>query len=377
VNKRITQAGGNVADFTGREAVARGMTLGAGDVNRFYSTNENVSVTGAIKRAFSASNINAEELVGRIAGSQAGMLAEAFDMKAEDVGKLDFTQFAANFNKIRSQAQRVELIDKLAAAGTISKEERAAILSNLGTMTDKFGVASDRGAMRTARIRQVEEAERAQHGGYTSVELKAGAVVANEQLINEAFKDIGGGDIQKGLTQGLKDIREKKVQDLMKEKGVSAEEAGKTVDAEGFTIPELLRASSGVSREGMQKAVEVGLAKVNEELKKAEKTGDKGRLEQLQLQKVDLEEYKDALASGDKDRIQAAIAKAEKHLADKKYEQTQNQTPEQKKAAETQDATVNTAKDVKELLQVTRAMAEKAGITAESIRNLDKNVSGA
>lgn len=378
VNKRLSAIPGvNLAAFTGREAVARGMTFGAGDINLFYATNENVNVTGALKRAFTAANIDPEQLVSKIAKSQAGMLGEAFGMTATEAGQLDFTQFTAKFNQIGSQAERISLVNRLVDAGTITQEEGNQMLSNLGTMTDRFGVASDRGAFRTARIRQAEEAERQRHGGFTTVELKAGAIVANEAMINEAFKSIGGGDLQKGLTQGLKDIREQKITDRMKAEGISRSVAEKAVDDEGFTLPELLKASSGVTEPGMQKAVEVGLANVNQELKLAEKTDNKAKIEQLQMQKADLEEYRDALESGDKDRIEQLRVRAEQSVADQKHVTDSAKTEQQKKQDAVQQAAIDSHAELKQMRPILIAIAENVGVSSESLRNLDKNISGA
>lgn len=377
VNKRISATDANLSAFTGREAVAQGMTLAAGDINRFYASNENVSVTGAIKRAFSAANIDAEGMVSNLTKSQGAVLAKAFGMNQTDVGNLNFTQFAAQFNKMGSQAERVELVDQLVNSGAIDRRTGNQILSNLGAMTDRFGVASDRGAFRTARIRQAEEAERSLHGGYTSVELKAGAIVANEAMINEAFRSIGGGDLQKGLTQGLKDIREEKITTAMKEGGISRDAAEKQVDLEGFTLPELLKASAGKTEPGMLKALEVAQANIDREMKAAERVGDKGKIEQLQLQSAEIAQYQQALKSGDKDKILEMKAKAEKSIADQQAAEKAKMTPEQKKNEDAKDASIQTAKELSAANKFLAQIALAVGVSAESVRNLEKTVQGA
>lgn len=375
VNKLIAQSGANLAAFTGREAVARGMSMAAPEINQFYATNENVSVTGTVKRAFKEAGINAEALVQQMASGSTDDLAKAFNMTSAEVKSLDFTQFVAKFNQLNNQQQRIDLLDSMTKSKTITPEQRAQLLSNLGERMDRFGLASDKGSTRTARIRQAEEAERAMHGGMTSVEISAGAVAENQRMLNEAFGP--KGSIQKDLTEGLSQVREDKIQKKMKA-GATREEAEASVDAEGFSFTELLQSASRATDPGMRAAVDQSLKDIDSQLTAAQKSGNKGRVEQLTRQKQEMLSFQDMLSTTDPaeraKKLEKLRGDVEKDLHDKDVATRRNMSESQKKAEEVQQATVATAKDVKELVTLTRAMAQHAGISAEALQSLEGKV---
>ena len=385
VNRRISATGANLSAFTGREAVARGMTMAANDINRFYSANENVSVTGAVKAAFREQGIDAEALAQKMVSGQGEEIAKAFGFvdergmaQTERLQGMDFTQFAAQFNKIGDQESRVALLDKLQAAGTITSEERAQLLSNLGERMDRFGLASDKGSMRTARIRQAEEAERARLGGSTMVELRAAAVVENQALINKAISPTN--NMQQGLTEGLASTRRAKVERKMKESpGMTQAQAEGAVDAEGFTITELLSSATVLTEPAMKASLEASLKSVDEELSKAEKSGNVARVEQLKLQRKDLQAMQDiSLTTSPEERaqkIERLRQEQERDIYDKERAKRESMTPEEKKTAEVGEAALSsrdTLLRIEKLLQ--GDLAENTRIAARSVQALEGRV---
>lgn len=378
VNQLLASKKGiNMASFTGREAVAAGMSMSMSDINRFYAQNENVSVTGAVKQAFTEQGVDIEKVVTDLANSSSSELQKAFDMDAAEIKSMDFTQFAAAFNKMPSQKDRSALLDSLVSSGALTSEVKNAMLSNLGERMDRFGIASDRGTFRTARIRQAEEAERAQHGGLTSMEITATAISENQRMLNESFKP--SGDMQSATAEGLKQIRDKKIADRMKATGETTDEAAAKVDAEGFSFTEFIQATSGQTDPAIKKAVEASLTTIKSDLEEAKSTGDVAKAEILESQLRDMTAYNEILETKDpevqKKRMEELKARVEKDIIEKDAADRKNMTEEQKKSADVQEAALSSAKTLTDILAVTRLTAEHLGVTAAALTSIDTKVS--
>ena len=372
VNRRIAGTGASLSAYTGREAVARGMTMAANDINRFYSMNEDVSVTGAVKAAFRNAGVDPEGLVQKMISGQGGEdIAKAFGFVDKDgnaqmdrLKGMDFMQFTANFNRISSQQGRIDLADQLFNKGAITSKERAQILSNLGMSMDRFGLASDRGSMRTARIRQAEEAERAQYGGMTMVEIRAAAVSENQALISDYVKD-QKATMQGRMSSSLKSTRDRKIKERMKA-GASESDAAAQVDAEGFSMTDILEAASGFDKdsEGPQMVADImaGLERDLAEQDKLNTFDSKAKREQLKAQLNDMKSIQAVLAIPDIDQRKAEIdklvKKQEEDLSAKRAADKANMSPEAKKSAEAQDSQVNTSKTLTSMLELHKSMAE-------------------
>lgn len=378
VNQLLASKQGiNLAAFTGREAVASGMALAMNDINKFYAQNENVSVTGAVKRAFQEQGFDAERMVKDMTTTAGAELQAAFvGMTPEQIANMDFTQFTAAFNKMGSQADRIALLDTLTQSGAITTNQKNAIMSNLGERIGRFGLASDKGTMRTAAIRQAEEAERALHGGMTTMEITATAIAENQRALNEAFKPVAG--MQEGVTEGLKQTREAKIQDRLKS-GASATraEAEAAVDQEGFSFVELIQSASGATTPGMKEAVTKELGNIEAELKQATQSGDTARVEILERRKADMTAFQEILGSSKEERakkIEELKAKVEQDIIEQDKAAREKQTEQQKQTDDSQKAMVSSAKTLTDLLAVNRLMAEKIGVSAEALKSLNEKV---
>ena len=376
VNQLLASKQGiNLAAFTGREAVASGMALAMNDINKFYAQNENVSVTGAVKRAFQEQGFDPEQMVKGMTSVGATELEKAFGMTSGQIANMDFTQFTAAFNKMGSQADRIALLDTLTQSNAITPEQRNAIMSNLGERIGRFGLASDKGTMRTAAIRQAEEAQRAEHGGMTTMEIMATAIAENQRALNEAFKPVAG--MQEGVTTGLKQIREAKINEK-KKAGLNDSEAAAAVDQEGFTFVELIQASSGITAPGMKDAVTKELGNIEAELKQATASGDKARMEILERRKTDMTTFRDILLEEDPTvkakKIEELKAKVEKETMERDKVEREKKTEQQRQTDDSQKAMVSSAKTLTDLLAVNRLMAEKAGVSAEALKSLNEKV---
>lgn len=375
VNQLLASKQGiNLAAFTGREAVATGMSLAMNDVNKFYAQNENVSVTGAVKRAFQEQGFDAEGMVKDMTTTAGAELKRAFGMTDAQIANMDFTQFTAAFNKLPSQADRVALLDTLTQSGAITTSQRNAVLSNLGERMGRFGLASDKGTMRTAGIRQAEEAERALHGGMTTMEITATAIAENQRALNEAFTPKPGA--QEALTAGLKQIRDSKVAEKVKG-GLSQTEAEAAVDQEGFSFVELIQSASGVTTPGMKEAVTKQLSSIEAELATATQSGDKARVEILERRKADMTSFQEILGSSKEERakkIEELRTKVEKDIIEQDKAAREKQTEQQKQTDDSQKAMVSSAKTLIDMLAVNRLMAEKIGVSAEALKSLNERV---
>ena len=375
VNQLLASKQGiNLAAFTGREAVATGMSLAMNDVNKFYAQNENVSVTGAVKRAFQEQGFDAEGMVKDMTTTAGAELKTAFGMTDAQIANMDFTQFTAAFNKLPSQADRVALLDTLTQSGAITTSQRNAVLSNLGERMGRFGLASDKGTMRTAGIRQAEEAERAEHGGMTTMEITATAIAENQRALNEAFTPKPGA--QEALSEGLKQLRDSKVAEKFKG-GLSQTEAEAAVDQEGFSFVELIQSASNVTTPGMKEAVTKELSSIEAELATATQSGDKARVEILERRKADMTSFQDILGSSKEERakkIEALRTKVEKDIIEQDKAAREKKDEQQKQTDDSQKAMVSSAKTLTDLLAVNRLMAEKIGVSAEALKSLNEKV---
>jgi|688.fasta_scaffold00026_46 hypothetical protein len=377
VNQLLASKQGiNLAAFTGREAVAAGMSMSMNDINRFYAQNENVSVTGAVKRAFTEQGVDIEKVVADMTTAGGSELMSAFGMTADQIKAMDFTQFAAAFNKLDSQQARVDLLNKLETSGALRPEVKNAMLSNLGERMDRFGLASDKGTMRTARIRQAEEAERARNGGMTSMEITATAITENQRMLNDVFKS--DSSMQNVLSQGLKQIRDSKIAEKVKG-GMSQQEAETAVDQDGFSFTELLQSASGVTDPGMRKAVQESLANIDSDLAAAKSSGDTARLQILERQKADMTAFNQILETKDPaeraKKIETLRTEVERDIMNKDKVEREKMTEQQKQTDEAQKATLTSAKTMVDLLAVNRLMASSMSSTAESLKSLDTKVS--
>jgi hypothetical protein len=377
VNQLLASKQGiNLAAFTGREAVATGMSLAMNDINKFYAQNENVSVTGAVKRAFQEQGLDAERMVKDMTTVAGAELKSAFGMTDKQIADMDFTQFTAAFNKLPSQAARIALLDTLTQLGAVTPEQKNAILSNLGERMGRFGLASDKGTLRTAGIRQAEEAERAQHGGLTTIEITATAIAENQRALNEAFTPKPG--VQETISAGLKQIRDSKVADKVKKGGLSQTQAEAAVDQEGFTFVELIQSASGVTTPGMKEAVTQQLSNIETELAAATQSDDKAQMEILERRKADMTSFQEILSSSSPQeqakKIEDLKVKVEKDLIEQDKATREKKTEQEKQLDDSQRAMVSSAKTLTDILVVNRLMAEKVGVTAEALKSLDQKV---
>jgi hypothetical protein len=352
------------------------MSMSMNDINRFYAQNENVSVTGAVKRAFTEQGVDIEKVVADMTTAGGSELMSAFGMTADQIKAMDFTQFAAAFNKLDSQQARVDLLNKLETSGALRPEVKNAMLSNLGERMDRFGLASDKGTMRTARIRQAEEAERARNGGMTSMEITATAITENQRMLNDVFKS--DSSMQNVLSQGLKQIRDSKIAEKVKG-GMSQQEAETAVDQDGFSFTELLQSASGVTDPGMRKAVQESLANIDSDLAAAKSSGDTARLQILERQKADMTAFNQILETKDPaeraKKIETLRTEVERDIMNKDKVEREKMTEQQKQTDEAQKATLTSAKTMVDLLAVNRLMASSMSSTAESLKSLDTKVS--
>jgi len=376
VNQLLASKQGiNLAAFTGREAVASGMALAMNDINKFYAQNEKVSVTGAVKRAFQEQGFDAERMVKNMTTTAGAELQDAFRMTPEQIANMDFTQFTAAFNKMGSQAERIALLDTLTQSGAITADQKNAIMSNLGERMGRFGLASDKGTMRTAAIRQAEEAERALHGGMTTMEITATAITENQRALNEAFKPTAG--MQDDLKKGLSQIREAKIKEK-KRGGLNDADAAAAVDADGYTFVELIQASSSITTPGMKDAVTKELGNIETELKQATQSGDKARMKILQRRKDDMAAYQNILLEKDQiektKKIEELKAKVEKDIIEQDKAAREKKTEQQKQTDDSQKAMVSSAKTLTDLLAVSKLMADKLGVSAEALKSLNEKV---
>jgi len=345
------------------------------DVNRFFAQNEKVSVTGAVKRAFQEQGVDAEGMVKDMTSKGAAELQKAFGMTNEQIANMDFTQFTAAFNKMGSQADRIALLDTLTQSGAITADQKNAIMSNLGERIGRFGLASDKGTMRTAAIRQAEEAERALHGGMTTLEITATAIAENQRALNEAFKPTAG--MQDDLKEGLSRIREAKIEEK-KKGGLNDAEAAAAVDADGYTFVELIQASSKITAPGMQEAVTKELGKIETELEQATQSGDTARMEILQRRKDDMAAYQDILLEQDPIKrakmVEELKAKVEEDIIEQNKAEREKKTEQQKQTDEAQKATVSSAKTLTDLLALLVSIAEKLGVSVDALKSLNEKI---
>lgn len=274
----IGATGANIYAYTSQTGIAAGMSLeGVADkVGVFYSTNENVSVTGSVKRSMQAMGVNADELTAKMIGNNSAALAEAFGMKDESgnldeaaVKGMDFQQFAVKFNALGSQTARAALLDELG----ITRDERATIMSNLGDRMDQFQLAGDKGSNKTANVRMAEEQQRGQYG-MTTVEAKATAVAENQATLNNIFKDNKGG-AQSSIGSALNSIRDRKIAARVKA-GATQADAEKAVDSEMFSPAEFIEALSGGSSTDIDNAITKAKGIATAELEKATEKKDSG-----------------------------------------------------------------------------------------------------
>lgn len=308
----ISSTGANVHSYVSPEGVAAGMSVeGVGtSINKFFSLNENVSVLGTVKREFESRRIDAEALADKMATDATETLAKAFDMKEEDVAQMDFLGFAANFNKMKNQTERITLVGGLIDKGIISQREGNMLLSTLGSRMDKLDVAGDKGSQRTAAILLEEAYQRQQFGGLTSMEAQAAAVAENQSAISSSLRD-SKGNLQVAVSSALESIRNKKIEDYKaNHPGVSDEEARKAVGEAGFTFGEILEAASGTSSVELDEALKTRAETLEADEKRFTSAGDKAKAEvsRRALQDIkDIQAIRTAATQEEKDKIRKEI----------------------------------------------------------------------
>ena len=266
----IGATGANIYTYTSQTGIAAGMSVkGVADqIGVFSSTNENVSVTGSVKRAMQAMGVNADELTAKLTGSGSAKLAAAFGIEEAEAKGMDFQQFAVKFNALGSQAARSALLADLG----VSREERGAIMSNLGDRIDQFHLASDKGSNKTAAVIMAEEQQRRQYG-ITTAEAAATAVAENQATLNNIFK-VNKLGTQSSLGTALTSIRDRKIAVRVKD-GATQAEAEKAVDSEMFSPAEFVEALSGGSSTEMNAAITQAKDLATAELATATQSGDK------------------------------------------------------------------------------------------------------
>ena len=248
----ISSTGATLSSYSSAQAIGQGMSLKgvADNVNTFYSTNERVSVFGSVKRRLASGGLDIEEFAKGLRGMNADQ-AKALGISEEDAKNLNGLDFASAYNKLGSQAARSALLTTLG----VDEKQAALIKSNLGDRVGSFNVAGDKGDSRVAGILLEEEKQRRDNGGITNAEVKAESVVQTQAFLSNTQ----GSNAQQNIAASLDSIRKKKI-DALVATGLSEASATKTVNEDGFTLPEMFNALSGVTPEELNKAVEAGKA---------------------------------------------------------------------------------------------------------------------
>ena len=246
----ISSTGATLSSYSSAQAIGQGMSLKgvADNVNTFYSTNERVSVFGSVKRRLASGGLDIEEFAKGLRGMNADQ-AKALGISEEDAKNLNGLDFASAYNKLGSQDARSALLKTL----NVNDQQAALIKSNLGDRVGSFNVAGDKGDSRVAGILLEEEKQRRDNGGITNAEVKAESVVQTQAFLSNRY----GSNAQQNIAASLDSIREKKI-DALVATGVTKESATRTVNEDGFTLPEMFNALSGVTPEELNKAVEAG-----------------------------------------------------------------------------------------------------------------------
>lgn len=368
----IGATGANVYAYTSQTGIAAGMSVeGVADkVGVFYSTNENVSVTGSVKRSMQAMGVNADELTAKMTGSGSAKLATAFGITEAEAKGMDFQQFAVKFNALGSQTARAALLDELG----ISRDERATIMSNLGDRMDQFQLAGDKGSNKTATVRMAEEQQRRQYG-ITTVEAKATAVAENQATLNNIFKD-KKGSAQSSIGSALNSIRDRKIKARV-DAGATQADAEKAVDSEMFSPAEFIEALSGGSSTEIDDAITKAKSIATAELEKATKKKDSGGMLVAQNKIDDLKNLELIRTTTDPAKKKEL---ADKYLAEEEernsaVNESQAKAKEaaakEKAAAEVDQSVVLTSKNTTAILVALQSLVEP--LLAAALAQVDLN----
>ena len=249
----IGATGAKLSTFTSAQGIRQGMS-GRGvadDITGFYSTNENVSVYGSIKRSLAQGGSQGGlDIEGFATGLRTNTkTAAALGISEEAAKRLNGLDFASAYNKLGSEEARTAALTALGITG----EDFALIKSNLGDATGSFGVAGDKGESRVAAQVLEEEAQRVNNGGITNAEVKAGSITQVQQLLRKKY---GGTNTQAAIATALDKTRQDKITKLMASNVVlTREQAEAEIDRDGFSLSEMVSSFSGINDGDFQASI--------------------------------------------------------------------------------------------------------------------------
>ena len=404
VNKLLLDSGvKDLSAFTSTEAVNTGMGVdgSAASISKYYATNEDVSLTGTIKRKMQKEGAiqDVEAFTKTLTtGSSASDIAKAFfenpetanNGQAASTAALDklkdmsFGSFAAEFNKMGSQQERVALLDKLTKSGSIDAGQRASLLSNLGNRIEQYGLAGDKGTQRTAKIRLEEEQQIRTNSGMTDAELSAVATADIQDSLNDAFRANAGGTGMADMAgESIKHIRQDKADKIKKTRiaaggTITDDEAMEQAKKEDLTLTEMFQVMSGNAGSQMKKNVVASLASAKDELKTATDKGDKAG-EALANRKItqltDMEAY---FNDDDPETKEARKTKILENLQKEKEQQavdvTKNMGTVQKTSYQADQSTISLSKNMEAVLVQLTELAVQVKLGVNAIGSLDRKV---
>jgi hypothetical protein len=241
----IGSTGAKLSTFTSAQGIRQGMSVRgvADDITGFYSSNENVSVYGSIKRSLAQGGTQGGlDIEGFATGLRANSkTAEALHISEEAAKRLNGLGFASAYNKLGSEEARTAALTALG----ITDKDFALIKSNLGDATGSFGVAGDKGESRVAAQNLEEEFQRVNNGGITNAEVKAGSITQVQQLLRGKY---GNQNTQTAIATALDKTRQDKITKLMASNVVlTREQAEEEIDRNGFSLSEMLSSFSGIN----------------------------------------------------------------------------------------------------------------------------------